>query len=707
MCKFQPFKSSLPGIIRDNLHRAERHLPLVLRVVASLYRVGNSLGVVIMIFRDFTFLQRSLFLLSSLLLGLSCTGLLASAKHNDDKGPHWIRVSSDHFSVLTDADEKKGREVAVRLEQMRAVFGQLLYKSKLKMPEPLEIIALKTDKEYAQIAPIHDGEPINEPGFFLPGEDRNYIILNLFEDESWRAIAHPYAHLLLNYNYPPTQPWFDEGFAEYFSSIRVDNTQVEIGRDPELGSDAHPDLLGNQARVMEAPKSLTEILDAPVWLAVPDLFTMKHTTVNFREGSHRSLFYAQSWMTVHYLLNKNKLAETGNYFDLVENQKLPETQAIQQAYGMTVAQFDKAVRDYFNSLLPLFLALDASKQPGATGIGGQTFHFPSPIASDDVGTSARDVPFAEAQALVAEAALRLPEHRETALRQLNALAHDPKLETLIAHRALAWDHIQKKEFEAGTQELNQALQIDPKDPWVRYELALLTYHAFQANGRFEGLANVMQDLQIVLDWDPDFAEAYNMLAMARLEGGGTHSALAAMQVALQLNPRSETYLLNMARIDIAGKQWDAATGLLEHLKTSENPQIAQIAQKNLYDLPTLKKYGLLPQPETAPAQPDSSSDDSESAGNSTPQPATESQPDKRSVQFAKGKLISVDCSQSPVAVLSVLVGTKALKLRTEDYKLLTLVGADEFSCSWKNRAVAVNYKVGGKSNGDLVSLEVQ
>ena len=77
------------------------------------------------------------------------------------------------------------------------------------------------------------------------------------------------------------------------------------------------------------------------------------------------------------------------------------------------------------------------------------------------------------------------------------------------------------------------------------------------------------------------------------------------------------------------------------------------------------------------------------------------------MQFAKGKLISVDCSQSPVAVLSVLVGTKALKLRTEDYKLLTLVGADEFSCSWKNRAVAVNYKVGGKSNGDLVSLEVQ
>ena len=54
---------------------------------------------------------------------------------------------------------------------------------------------------------------------------------------------------------------------------------------------------------------------------------------------------------------------------------------------------------------------------------------------------------------------------------------------------------------------------------MRYELALLTYHAYQSSGQFRGLPNLMQDLQITLDWDPDFAEAYNMLAMARLEGG--------------------------------------------------------------------------------------------------------------------------------------------------------------------------------------------
>ena len=47
-----------------------------------------------------------------------------------------------------------------------------------------------------------------------------------------------------------------------------------------------------------------------------------------------------------------------------------------------------------------------------------------------------------------------------------------------------------------------------------------------------------------------------------------------------------------------------------------------------------------------------------------------------------------------------------LKLRTADYKSLLLIGADAFSCAWNNRSVSVNYKPGGLSDGDLVSVEV-
>ncbi len=666
-----------------------------------------------MTFRASSFLHR---LLPVILLACSVPAQAA--------GPHWIRVSSSHFSVLTDADERKGREILVRFEQMRSVFAQLLMKTRLSMPEPLEIIALSSDGDYAKVAPLRQGQPIAEAGFFVPGEDRNYVVLNLFEDQSWRAVSHEFAHLFLNYNYPPTQGWFDEGFAEYFSSIRLDDKQVHIGGDPELPPPTRQNLAANQIENRNPPKSFVELLSGPVWLAIPDLFTMRHEIQDYQENTHHTLFYAQSWIVLHYLLNKDKLPETGTYFDLVENQKLPVEEAIQKAYGMTPAQFEQAVKDYFHSLASL-LAQGTGRQSAPGSQAGEVYDFPSPVAPDDIGTSTKPVPEEDAQALLAEMSIRLPERRDSALQELESIASQPKTENAIAHRALAWAHLERKEFDQTTEELNKAMDLDPKDPWPHYYDALAKYRAARSSGQpLHGIANMMVDLQIVLDWDPEFAEAYNMLGLARVEGGGINSAMEAMRAAIRLSPRNESYQLNMAQIYLAAKQWDAATALLGRLGTSQNAQIASAARTKLEDLPTLKKYGLLPQREASP-QPNASAPPpatkssepqrgeqnlppaDETAADHPEEPPAPPQPDKRPIQFLRGKLTAVDCSQAPAAVLTVSAGTKVIKLRIADYKSLTLIGADQFSCEWKNRPVAVNYKAGGKADGDLVSVEIQ
>ena len=174
----------------------------------------------------------------------------------------------------------------------------------------------------------------------------------------------------------------------------------------------------------------------------------------------------------------------------------------------------------------------------------------------------------------------------------------------------------------------------------------------------------------------------------------------------------EQYLLNLAQIDLAGKKWDDATPLLERLKDSSNPQIAKTARKNLDDLPTLKKYGVLPQQNASQTDaaaavssvPEHDEDASSAQSESAP---AEPVPDRRKVQFVRGRLIKVDCSQNPGAILTVRTNSRTLKLRTDNYKSLLLVGADEFSCDWTDRAVIANYKAGGKADGDLVSVEVQ
>jgi len=577
------------------------------------------------------------------------------------------------------------------------------------MPEPVEIIALRSEEDYSAVVPARPG-PLLSEAFFVPGDDRYYFVVNLAKTESWRAISYDFAKMLLHYNYPPVQAWFDEGFAQYFSSVRLGRT-VEIGGEPVSTADrANPfvPLLGSQSWSGTAP------LLAPA------------------NQPPEAIFAAESWIVMHYLINQNKLEQTGTYFDLVENQNLAPEQAIQQAYSMSAIQFDQAVKSYYQSLASSFQTPAQTGKNVAPKPLGQA---PSVVSDDEIGSSAQEMPEAEGEALVAEMAIRLPEHRSQALSQLGSIVSQPKADNSVAHRALAFAHLQNGETEDATRDLARASELDSKDPWLHFYSAFIKFRQAQASGKeFEGLANMMQDLKAVLDWNPEFAEADNMLGLARVEGGGFNSAMQSMRAAMQLSPRNQQYQLNMAKIYLAAKKWDAAEAMLKRLASSTDRKIAEQARQQLDALPTLQKYGIAPQPNAAAkAPPDSvtpapaaaasaSSPPSVKTPSATPTPAqpvreerddelsveeqSVPQSDRRPVQYAKGRLVSVDCSQTPIAIVTFSTGAKTMKLRTENYKALTLIDVDQFSCNWANRAASVNYKAGGKADGDLVSLEL-
>ena len=651
------------------------------------------------------------------LLAILAAPNLAFAKAKDE--PKWIEVHTAHFSVITDAGEKRGREVALRMEQMRAIFGQLLLKKKLTMPVPITVISLKSDKQYGTVAPAKQSMA---GGFYVPGPDRVYIVLNLFETDPWRAVAHPLAHYFLNSNYPPAQGWFDEGLAEYFGSIQIDK-QVGMGGDPELAPEWHEDIFDEVRRDPNVPQSLTQLVSSPVWLSMVDLFTMKHDGSGTREGTHNTLYYAQSWIVVHYLLNKNKLPETGTYFDLVLNQKVPVEKAMVQAFDMSPAQMEDAVKTYFKSLSGLGIALDQSKKPIVDPVNiQQPDHFAVPFDVDDIGMAVSAVTDEEARAVIDDVMTRVPEHRDQGLRDLQQLTADPK-DNEAAHRALARDDLRQKRFEAAADELEKATELNPRDPWIWYYRAALKYQKAQATRtEMQGLANMMQDLRAVADWYPELADAYNMLGMARVEGGGINSALEAQRQAIALAPRNVEYQFNLGQIYIAGKKWDLAREVFTRLKAGPDRVAAAAAKQQLDDLETLQKYGLRPQRagESAatagaantpgagmgtPAVAGGSAQDEDEEADALPKPARVKPGTTGPVQFLKGKIVSSDCSKPPEATVTILSGMTTYKLHASDYKSLLVMGEDQFSCDWKNRLVSVNYRAVGKNEGELVSIE--
>jgi Flp pilus assembly protein TadD len=644
-----------------------------------------------------------------------CLGLCSHLAAKDTE-PTWIEVHGQHFVVFTDHEDKRGKEVALRFEQMRALMASLLMKERLNMPLPVTVLALRDNQQYLRTAPVVNGHPTTSPGFLIQQEDQVLIVVDTSEPEPWSGVAADYARLALNYNYPPTPAFFDEGVVAYFASMRLSDRRVEIGSDP--GS------------VLNAVKSFTEMLNAS-WVPVTQVMAVPTTAADKTKDWQ---FRAESWIVMHYILNKGLLPQTGTYFDLTQNQKVPVDQAIEKAYGMPPAQFEEALKTYFRGLPGLFA--ESAKQQGTQN--GKAYILPAPVNPDDFAANTTEVPAADMHALMGDVMARMPEHRDQAIRDLQQLTSGT-VDNAAAHRALAWAYIQKNDFQPATEELGKSLELDQKNPMARYYLAFLKYRMAQTSGQeIQGLGNMMQDLKAAIEWYPEFAEAYNMLAMSRVEGGGPNSAFDAIRAAMRLSPRNQQYVFNLGITYAAAKKWDAARALFERLKTSSDPAIAAAATAQLAELGSAQKYGIPLQRSTGFAS--TAKSDAGGAGGATapasapgsagtgvggsartdvtgattkaeesekPAPVPEESAPTGPIQFAKGKLVSVDCSHPPEATVTVIAGARTLKLHSADYKSLTVIGADSFSCAWANRMVSINYRLSGKTTGVLVSVEVQ
>jgi tetratricopeptide (TPR) repeat protein len=585
----------------------------------------------------------------------------------------WIEIHSPHFTVATDAGDKRARDVALHFEQMRAVFGQMILKDKVNISVPLEIIAFRTSKEFRQYSPIYQGKPVQLDGFFQKAEDRNYIALDLSGTQKWETVFHEYAHMLLNANYPPTQLWFDEGFAEYYSTINIVRDQVEIGK---------------------APPGHIELLRTSRWIPIPDLFRVRSDSKMYNVGDPRSLFYGESWMVVHYIFDMHKMAEAGSYFDLVENQHVPVEQAIQQAFGMDPKQFERAVRDYSTSPKAVYRSYNL------------------PLSLENMNTyTVKSLSVTDAQAMLADFDLHTVDYQERGIATLESVLKEQP-QNAAAQRNLGFAYLYKNDLDRAAEHFGQAAELSSQDPWVHYYSAVLRQ---RSNDTTPGdLERSKQDLKMAIKLNPQFADAYALLGVAEMQRDEMPAAIGHLTTAVQLSPRNEMYMANLGQCYLFAHKWDEASTILQRLKNSTDPKITEMANKNLEQLETARNSGGVREVRsptgadnyTAPQWRPKEQPTSTVAKTSAENPER-TVPQTGPVQFLKGTLLRVDCSSSPAAKLTIQAGPKTWSMSTSDIQQLVLIGADKFSCDWHNRKVAVNYRTVAAAQGTIVSLELQ
>lgn len=570
----------------------------------------------------------------------------------------WFSYQTVHLiSYSSDGKERDAREVAQRSEQLIAVFGEILHRKEINFSPPLRVLAGHAQPNGATSTRT---ALIRTPG-------ANVVTVDLSQPDLWAQAAKLIALLTLESNYPRAQPWFDCGIASYLAGVQFNGDQMQLGGVPPG---------------MALPGS-------GEWIPMAKLFAVGE--LSQVPTAQRATFEAESWALVRWLIDNSKLAEAGAYLNAVQAHGVGAEQAVVEAFAMSSSELDRRVRE----------SLEKISMKSA----------PAPHVEGSLMTGQK-VSAADAHVIETELLLSGPEP-ERALNELVAFMRLNQ-ENAAVHRALAWAFLLRHDMENAVEHIRRALALDDSDAGMHYLYARWVNQGQEDEIRVESAETRMStELKAALKLDLNYAAALELLGLAELSGGNTKAALASLQRASALRPRSSRYFLNLARAYEAAGNLDAARNLMLYARAGGDSELSNEVGELLDQFDKVKKRqqqwadsGLLPAPNVKHNKYDNlqeaiAEDEKAEAKSKSP----EARQDMRKVEYLKGRIVAVECGSQPGAILNVSSDGHTWRIQVADRKTIVLIGVDHFDCGWHDAAVSINFKRTGDFQGEMVSLE--
>ena len=481
----------------------------------------------------------------ALILLLAVAPALQTAAAKDT----WISVRSKNFFLIGNAGEKDVRQVATRLEQFREVFTRLLPTVKFTSPVATTVIVFKSDKSYSPFRPNQ-----NLAGYFQPGPDVNYITLTTEvrgEQNPYMVIFHEYTHLLVNSTLGNPPAWFNEGLAEYYSSFSIsDDRKVVLGR--PISSHVY-------------------LLRDSKMLSLPTLFKVDHKSSYYNERDKQSIFYAQSWALVHYLIHKPGGSGALNRFMSLIDSKMTLEEAFQKSFETTFEKMERDLRDYIrNDRYPIYSGSFEQKLDFDTGL--------------------QVAPISEADSLAYLGDLLLHSNRPDSEEYLQkALALDAN--HAMANASLAMLRVREGKIDEARKNLERAVTANSQNYLIHYYYAYaLSREGMTGNAVSsytpENLAKMRAELRQAIALRPDFPESYDLLAFVNLVAGSElKETIALLKQVLAKSPGRNDLALSLAQLHLRAEDLKSARQILERLSQNHgDTEIREQAQKILKDL---------------------------------------------------------------------------------------------------------------------------
>jgi tetratricopeptide (TPR) repeat protein len=597
-----------------------------------------------------------------------------------DPNQGWIEVRSPHFVVASNAGEKEARRIADQFEQIRTLFHTAFGSLRVDPAQPVVILAAKNENTMKMLLP-EDWEVkghVHPAGLYQQGEDKHYVILQLDSAGAnpFHSLYHEYTHALMHLNFTGLPLWLDEGLAEFYGNSRLGEKESRIGTIDETH---------------------LYILQQNKLLPIETLLNVERFSPYYNEANEASVFYAESWALVHYLmtdpeaLQRQLLKNFLTAWDKSGNQ----IEAAQQTFG-DLKRFGQMIEGY---------SRQSTFRVGLLKNGQQ---------AADKSYGVRSLPAGEVVALRGDCASH--RNRLELARPLleQAVQIEPNLP--LSHEALGYYLYRKGDESGADKEMKKAMELGSTSFVAPYYHGTLLVH-----GGFTGpqvVQEAIQSFQKAAQINPQFAPAFEGLAQAYSYSPETQKqAVDAGIRAAKLDPTTGAYAVNVVYLLLNNNQDADAKQLAERiLAKAKSPEEIQTARGLMERVREHERWVM--QRNTPPNAAADATVSTKTAVASAPAEGqsmtvtSTPEVDPKTLMAVDGLVHEVDCLHRPAVTLSMIVGRSAVGFHTADFHTIGVTGAAESvmsleSCEkWKGRRVRIWFRAlkGKEYLGEITNL---
>ena len=477
----------------------------------------------------------------------------------------WNSVRSKNFSIVGSTTVANLQAAAARLEQFRWAFSRLYPQFNLDNDQRTKIVIFKDAASYFEFLPkrLDGSTDVGVAGYFQPGEDVDYITLAIPADQidPLSTAVHEYFHSLLESNFDRSQlpPWANEGLAEYFETVHVEN-----GRNIVVGAQQIEHL---------------RMLRRSAFIPLAEFFAITAADLKAMSPERRRLYYAEAWAVVHTMvqngqLSMDKLADDLAHWNESADELSQERARLQQDLNRNVRGAFPQPRSVVASDampvpdLPQPRALSAAQV--SMTLGDLLLH---------TGDSARGDLF---------------------LRQAVAADHDDP----NANGSLGVLLMREDRTAEAKPFLQKAVATGNVNPVVLFYHAYALLHEYMKGSSIEELTDdaaqvIRISLRRAIETGPTFTESYRLLALVDfVRDEQLDDAVALLQKGLTIKRDDPEMQLLLARILLRREDVGRAKQIAEQIAstTSDKKRKAEADEivKAVYDYNAAKTASAVP-----------------------------------------------------------------------------------------------------------------